>query len=85
MNCLGPIFFILGLTVVATIIVVDARDKPRRDADAAAKADVLLDGEAVTVHILADRRQGRMWRVIYVDRGVVVIPGSEKTLAVEKP
>lgn len=85
MNVVGPILVFLVIGGLATLITIDVRTQPARDAAAAAKAEVLIDGKAADVHTVTDKKQGLTWRVIYVDRGAIVIPGSEQPLAVEKP
>ena len=86
----APAIAVVTVTgALAWLCVMDVRGKPAREAEAAAKAEVLLDGKAVVVHTVTDKAQGKTWRVIYVDRGVdrgaIVIPGSEQPIAVEKP
>jgi hypothetical protein len=85
MNILGVCVLLCVLLGVIVFLVVDVRDKPRRRAEAAAAAEVLVDGQAATVHTITDKAQGKTWRMVYVDRGAIVIPGSERAITVEKP
>lgn len=71
-------------SVVLTLIAIATHDSTERAA-AADRAGVLFDGRAAPVHTITDKLQGKTWRAIYVDRGVVIIPGSERPIPVEKP
>jgi hypothetical protein len=82
----GLILGIAAFIVAVVALAIEIRyNEPARDAAAAAAATVLLDGRACPVHTITDKLQGKTWRVIYVDRGAIVIPGSEQPITLEKP
>jgi hypothetical protein len=81
MQFLGAIvvaFLVLGCVV---LMVRDIATHGDRQAQAAA-ATVLLDGRAVEVHTITDKARGATYRMIYVDRGAVILPAIEPLVPV---
>jgi hypothetical protein len=82
-NIVATILVLVALACIGVVIVgaskADERHKARMDA-----AETLVNGTPASTYTITDKIQGKTWRAVVIDRGAVIIPGSEQLILVEK-
>lgn len=76
--------FICCLIAGAALLAWAAVTEPARQREFNAAADITVNGAAVSVYVIVDKKQGKSWKAVIIDRGAVIIPGSEQTLPLEQ-
>lgn len=81
---INTLFKVVALAL-ACLIVWGIATEPKRQREREATADITVNGHVAIVYTIVDKKAGKSWRAVVIDRGAVIIPGSEQTLPVEKP